>query len=208
MPQQEKQMYHTIWTKIPRYKYLISIEGQLIRLERTRNQWNSFAQKKVKTRYPTRYVFHTSARKGYMRYTISKKGKLKRFFAHRMVLMLFSKVDPERLYVNHINGIHNDNRLENLEWVTPSENEQHSFRVLGKKVHNRKLTDLQVREIRASQLPSRAVAKQYGVNKTTILNIRKRKFYAINETSNESSTTINKNSEEVWSSFALRRAIT
>jgi len=65
----------------------------------------------------------------YIRFTI--KGK--KFFAHRLVLSTFGKkLTTSKPYVNHINGIHNDNRIENLEWCTSSENELHSYRVLGK----------------------------------------------------------------------------
>ena len=42
---------------------------------------------------------------------------------HRMVLEAFlPNSDPDKSMVDHINGIKNDNRLENLRWVTAKEN--------------------------------------------------------------------------------------
>lgn len=56
----------------------------------------------------------------------------KRYAVHRLVLESFKgkSSDPNKTQVNHINEIKLDNRLENLEWVTSSENTIHS---LGKK---------------------------------------------------------------------------
>lgn len=59
------------------------------------------------------------------------KSKTTRY-VHRMVAEAF--IGPptgSRLQVNHINGVRNDNRAENLEWCTPKENMIHSSLVLG-----------------------------------------------------------------------------
>lgn len=51
---------------------------------------------------------------------------------HRLVAMTYiGQIDPP-LQVNHKNGHKADNRLENLEIVTPSQNTKHGFDVLGR----------------------------------------------------------------------------
>jgi hypothetical protein len=52
---------------------------------------------------------------------------------HRLVALAFVENPHGKKFVNHINGIKEDNRADNLEWVTKSENELHSTRVLGNK---------------------------------------------------------------------------
>ena len=61
---------------------------------------------------------------GYMQIELSRE----RYSMHRLVAELFCPgKSEERNVVNHINGIRDDNRAENLEWVTHSENHKHSY---------------------------------------------------------------------------------
>lgn len=71
---------------------------------------------------------------GYKEYQLrSCDGKRKYRRGHRLVGFAFLGKPPTSEHViNHKNGIKDDNRLENLEWVTISENTLHGFRELGR----------------------------------------------------------------------------
>jgi len=75
--------------------------------------------------------------------------------AHRLVYLHFRGPIPAGLTINHINGVKDDNRPENLETATYSEQLIHARSVLGKmcqkgsKNNASRLTDADIRKIRA-----------------------------------------------------------
>lgn len=77
-------------------------------------------------------------RYGYIEYIlIDKNGKRKHIQAHRIVACLFIPNSYNKKYVNHIDGDKLNNQIQNLEWVTASENESHSYKILNKTVWNK-----------------------------------------------------------------------
>lgn len=70
---------------------------------------------------------------GYIRVSFIK-NKIKRSFkVHRLVAIHFIDNKKNKPFVNHINGVKDDNRISNLEWTTESENSIHNFKVLKHK---------------------------------------------------------------------------
>lgn len=67
------------------------------------------------------------SRSGYLEVSLSKNGVLKTYFLHRLIAIHFIENNNNLPQVNHKNGIKTDNRLENLEWVTASENTKHAY---------------------------------------------------------------------------------
>jgi hypothetical protein len=65
---------------------------------------------------------------GYLRVSMSKNGKTIKRSIHSLVARAFIGRRPCGFQVCHLNGNKQDNRVENLKYVTPKENTSHKLR--------------------------------------------------------------------------------
>jgi hypothetical protein len=98
--------------------YEVSNLGNVRSLDRMVLHKNNYMQFK-----PGKLIKPQYNHAGYLRFDLL--GKKCR--AHRLVAAAFIPNKYNKEEVNHINGIRDDNRLENLEWTTKSENNIHKY---------------------------------------------------------------------------------
>lgn len=153
--------------EISNYGNLRSIYREIIRSD---GRISKYKSKKMKPRYD---------KDGYLIIGLNKNNKSYCFRVHRLVATAFISNLNNKPQVNHINGIKDDNRVENLEWVTGSENcfhaERFHLRNNGEDHINSKLTWKDVKIIRqiynSKNNSSRKLAKIYMVDKSVILDV-------------------------------------
>lgn len=115
------------WKQIPGFEgfYEISTLGNIRSIERKIERINKSGEKSLYT-YSAKNLNPFITPKGYCRIILNKNGEKFRLLIHRIVALTFLENSENKSQVNHINGIKNDNRVENLEWCTNIENIKHS----------------------------------------------------------------------------------
>ena len=103
------------WKYIVGYEgvYQVSKSGEVRRWKKYKNKWSLLSP--------------YSDKSGYLKVKLIVKYKSKCFFVHRLVGAAFIENPYNKREINHRNGVKSDNRVENLEWSTRSENMKHAF---------------------------------------------------------------------------------
>ena len=65
--------------------------------------------------------------RGYLRVKLYRNAQPKMYLVHRIVADAFIPNDDNKSQVNHKDGNKSNNNVENLEWVTQSENQVHAY---------------------------------------------------------------------------------
>lgn len=137
-----------------------------------------------------------SDRDGYKCVILTVNGKRYKRLVHRLIAYAFIPNTENKPQVNHRNSIRNDNRVENLEWVTAQENATHGWgngrKVTDKqknvcskmfsginnpkaKVNEKDVSD--IRQLRLSGVKLIDIAKKYGMSTSQISAICNNRFW-------------------------------
>lgn len=123
-----------IWKDIIGYEglYQISNLGNIKALEKS--VWNGQGY----IHFPEIIRKPNPDKDGYLNITLSNCGKVKTYKIHRLVAEMFIPNLKNKPQVNHKDGNKTNNCVDNLEWCTNQENQQHAYRTGLKNQKRRK----------------------------------------------------------------------
>lgn len=122
---------------------------------------------------------------GYLTVSLHRDGVQKTHAVHRLVATVFCDRAPEKVAVNHIDGVKQNNAAVNLEWVTPKENTEHGVRMGLICGAPRRVSDADRALIRAARgrgQSIRSLSREFRVDRQTVRKIAANPKTKIKET--------------------------
>jgi hypothetical protein len=104
----------------------MSIVEEWRNIENNHYSVSSFGR--VRNDKTNKYISLCLGNNGYYRCHLWNNNKQKTFLIHRLVATAFIDNPENKPQVDHINNNKNDNRIENLRWVTDKENKKNQIR--------------------------------------------------------------------------------
>ena len=165
------------WKAVPGWEgwYEVSDAGRVRSLPRQSSANGAPAM------YQGRILKAGRMKNGYLQVTLSRSGERRCAYVHRLVMEAFEGPPPCGLEVCHSDGTRDNNALTNLRYGTRSENAKdriaHGRGPNGKNVRGERngltrLTEEDVRRIRAMPGTLKEIALRFGVHLGTIHNIK------------------------------------
>ena len=121
-----------VWRAVPGAEgsYQVSNFGRVRSLDRYVEQGNRWGQRVLRFQ-PGKLLHLKKDKDGYLH--TSGLSTVSTVCVHRLVALAFIPNPDGKPQVNHKDGDVSNNSVDNLEWVTNSENHRHAYRVLGRK---------------------------------------------------------------------------
>ena len=146
------------WKPIPEHKtYLCSTTG------------------KVKSLKTNKILKDSTSSRGYIEYCFSENGVRHVVFGHQLVAKTFIQNPENKKQINHKDGDKTNNNVNNLEWVTCSENQIHAHRILKTGAGGRNKRKILCIENHKTYKSSIAAEKDTGIPNAWICSICKNK---------------------------------
>lgn len=185
MTDNQPNTFEEIWKAIPGFPgYDVSDQGRVRSYWRRVGLGPGMGFKSIIKDLPQR-ILKPSLIEGYPLVTMKQGDEKHGIGIHRLILLAFVGPCPPGFECRHLDGIRTHSVLGNLQWGTHSENMidkfQHGYTLKGMNAANRKLTDIQVLEIRELHMHGhlrKNIAKVFGVSISTVGYIITRKRWA------------------------------
>ena len=157
-----------VWKDIEGYEglYQVSTCGNVKSLPKVRrNGTGTYIQKE-------RLLKPSNTSTGYKKVELYKDGKRKSFKVHRLVAIAFIPNPDNKPEVNHIDGNKINNNIDNLEWVTSSENTIHAYET-GSSPNKKELDEIRIIELYNKGTSKEEISRMFDVSNVVIARILK-----------------------------------